>query len=234
MEGLLFVDKPASWSSFDVVKYVRSIVARALSVPPKRVKVGHSGTLDPAATGLMLMLVGKNYTSRAQDFLKLDKSYEVTMMLGKESTTGDSEGYLRTISDDVPSQSTLTHALNKFHGEIFQTPPIYSAVQVNGVRAYKLARAGKVVNLPERKVFIHNIDYLNYEYPMVEFKADVSSGTYIRTLVEDIGKELGCGAYTTNLRRTRIGSYSIDSAVMPKEINEQTIIALLNQHTLLI
>lgn len=232
MEGLVAVDKPESWSSFDVVKYVRGIASRALGVSSKKIKVGHSGTLDPAASGLMLILVGKKYTSRAQELTKLDKSYNVTMELGRVSSTGDSEGELRNVSDLRPTKEEIEGSFVKFRGKISQVPPIYSAIQVNGFRAYKLARAGKAVELNPRCVTIYNIKLLGYSYPIVDFACEVSSGTYVRSLVEDIGESLGCGAYTKTLRRTKIGKYSIESAVPPNKINEQTISDLLS-HSLL-
>ncbi|HSW79503.1 MAG TPA: tRNA pseudouridine(55) synthase TruB [Candidatus Saccharimonadales bacterium] len=215
MNGILLIDKPSGWTSFDVVNYVRKMVAIAEGKKPKNVKVGHTGTLDPLATGLLVLLIG-NYTKRALELSKLDKTYEVAMRLGQTSTTGDREGDITEISDTKPEHTDIEDVLQKFTGEIMQTPPAYSAVKVNGQRAYKLARAGKSVDIEPRKVTIHQIELKKYEYPAAEFMAAVSSGTYIRTLVEDIGKELGTGAYMTDLRRVNVGQFSINNAESPK------------------
>src|SRR5258708_30667120 len=137
MQGILLVDKPAGWTSFDVVNYVRRIVAKAEGQRPKQVKVGHAGTLDPFATGLLVLLIGKEYTRRAGEFSKLDKTYEVTMKLGQTSTTGDPEGEITPVSDTIPDEKALQEALRAFRGHIEQTPPAYSAIKVDGQRAYK-------------------------------------------------------------------------------------------------
>jgi tRNA pseudouridine55 synthase len=210
MQGLLLVDKPTGWTSFDVVNHVRRMVATAEDKKPKTVKVGHTGTLDPFATGLLVLLIGKDYTRRARELSKLDKTYEVTMKLGFSSSTGDPEGEIQGVNTRVPSEAEIRTALARFVGEIEQTPPIYSAIKVDGQRAYKLARAGKQVKMEPRRVTINRLEMINYAYPTVEFAADVSSGTYIRSLVEDIGSELGTGAYTTALRRTKIKAWWTD------------------------
>ncbi|MGC1177304.1 MAG: tRNA pseudouridine(55) synthase TruB, partial [Candidatus Saccharimonadales bacterium] len=197
MQGILLVDKPAGWTSFDVVNYVRKIVAASEGKKPKNVKVGHTGTLDPFATGLLVLLIGKEYTRRAGEFSKLDKTYEVTMRLGETSTTGDPEGEIALFpgadSKKKPSRKVLEQAVAGFVGAIRQTPPAYSAIKVNGQRAYKLARAGKEVIIEPRTVTINRLEVVDYTYPEVKLVADVSSGTYIRTLAEDIGKVLGTG-----------------------------------------
>src|SRR4051812_44488845 len=205
MKGLLLVDKPAGWTSFDVVNKVRRIIATAEGKKPKNVKVGHTGTLDPFATGLLILLIGKEYTRRAGEFSKLDKTYEVTMRLGETSTTGDPEGEIKAVSDTVPSLEALQRAVERLRGQIEQIPPAYSAVKVNGQRAYKLARAGKEVILEPREVTVHKLEVVDYDYPEVKLSAEVSSGTYIRTLVENIGQVLGTGAYTADLRRLKVG-----------------------------
>lgn len=227
MQGLLLVDKPAGWTSFDVVNYVRRIVATAEGKKPKNVKVGHTGTLDPFATGLLILLVGKEYTKRAGEFSKLDKTYEVTMKLGFTSTTGDPEGELKAVSDTAPTPEAIQKAVKQFKGQIQQVPPAYSAIKVDGQRAYKLARAGKEVKLEPRPVTINSLEIISYDYPEVKLVADVSSGTYIRTLVEDIGKAVKTGAYTIGLERTRIGEYSVESAISQNNLSKETIEALL-------
>jgi tRNA pseudouridine55 synthase len=212
MNGILLVDKPAGWTSFDAVNYVRKLVARAEDKKPKQVKVGHAGTLDPFATGLLILLVGKEYTTRAAEFSKRNKTYEVTMRLGAISSTGDPEGEITPTSDVEPSEEAAKAALQAFMGDSMQVPPAFSAIKIDGKRAYKLAREGKEVKIEPRKVTVSTIQLLSYAYPDVIFTADVSSGTYIRSLVEDIGKKLGTGAYTTALRRTKIGAFSVEDA----------------------
>lgn len=261
MQGILLVDKPATWTSFDVVNYVRRIVANHEGKKPKNCKVGHTGTLDPFATGLLVLLIGKEYTKKAADLSKVDKTYEVTMTLGSTSTTGDPEGTItpytgseptpsvisngserslkdptepaeisrsprddRGVSDTVPSKEAILEALEGFKGEIEQVPPAFSAIKVNGQRAYKLAREGKEFIIEPRKVTINILELVDYDYPNVRLVADVSSGTYIRTLVEDIGKVLNTGAYTVELRRTNVGNFSIDDAVEVKTITGEEII----------
>lgn len=233
-DGILLVDKPSGWTSFDVVAKVRSIIKSQIpstksqtsskdsNPKPKKVKVGHAGTLDPLATGLMIILVG-SYCKRAQEFSKLDKTYDVTMRLGQTSTTGDEEGEKTTISTQQPSRAEIETALNKFTGEILQTPPIYSAIKVNGQRAYKLARAGKEVKLEPRKVEVYSTQLTAYRYPEVKFTAKVSSGTYIRSLVEDIGTKIETGAYLTALRRTRTGNFELPENRTPDQLTVDKI-----------
>jgi tRNA pseudouridine55 synthase len=212
MQGMLLVDKPAGWTSFDVVNYIRKMVAQAEGKKPKHVKVGHTGTLDPFATGLLVILIGKEYTKKAAELSKQDKTYEVTMKLGETSSTGDPEGEITPVSDKVPTKEEIESALKKFTGTIDQIPPAYSAIKVNGQRAYKLARAGKEVKIDPRQVTINRLELIEYNYPEVKLIADVSSGTYIRTLVEDIGKVLSSSAHTTQLRRTRIREFDVADA----------------------
>lgn len=227
VQGLLLIDKPADWTSFDVVNYVRRMVATAEGKRPKSIKVGHSGTLDPFATGLLILLIGKNYTRRAAGFSKLDKTYEVTMRLGVTSSTGDPEGQLTTVSGPIPSLEDIKQAAHELTGVISQTPPVYSAIKINGRRAYQLARAGKEVVLEPRTVTVHHLHVEKYAYPDVTLVASVSSGTYIRSLVETIGQTLHSGAYTVALRRTRIGDYSIEQATMVKSLDTQKLTSLL-------
>lgn len=206
--GIILVDKPKGWTSHDVVAKVRGTLRREAG---QKVKVGHTGTLDPLASGLMILVIG-SYCKRAAEFSKLDKTYEVTMKLGETSTTGDAEGEIKQISDKKPSKKELEVVLEDFIGEIKQVPPVYSAIKVDGERAYKLARAGKEVKLESRKVTIYSIKLHSYAYPFAKFTCSVSSGTYIRSLVEDIGAKLGTGAYLTDLRRTKVGAKDIRDA----------------------
>ena len=207
MEQIIFVDKPSGMSSFGAVARVRRILSERMG---HKVKVGHTGTLDPFATGLLILLAGKA-TKKAPELTKLDKEYEATIRLGAKSSTGDPEGEI-TITDDRIniSRAQIEKTLMQFVGEIEQRPPIFSAIKVNGQRAYKLARAGKEVEIPTRKVQIYSIDIIDYAPPFLKIRTHVGSGTYIRTFAEDIGKALGCDAYTTELRRTKIADYDIN------------------------
>jgi tRNA pseudouridine55 synthase len=209
-DGILLVDKPVGWTSFDVCAKIRGQIraeyrARGEKPTKRQLKVGHAGTLDPFATGLLVILLG-DATSRSDEFLKLDKVYEATIHLGKTSTTGDLEGEMTDISDRQPTEAEMHAALGQFKGSITQIPPAYSAIKINGQRAYKLAREGKEVEVPARNVTIHSIELLEYKYPEIKIRTNVSSGTYIRTLAEDIGNNLRVGAYCKGLRRTSIGS----------------------------
>ena len=212
-DGILLVDKQPGWTSFDVVAKIRGKRRAALKeagvIPTKRqLKVGHAGTLDPFATGLLIILLG-DATKRSDEFLKQDKVYEATITLGQTSSTGDPEGDLTNVSHIQPSEAEVRAALAKFNGEITQTPPPFSAIKINGQRAYKLARKGQEVEIPSRQVTIYSLDLLEYEYPNLKVRTKVSSGTYIRSLAEDIGAALGTGAYCKELRRTGIGEMTI-------------------------
>jgi tRNA pseudouridine55 synthase len=223
VQGILLIDKPKGWTSFDVVNYVRKIVAQAEGKKPKNTKVGHTGTLDPQATGLLVLLVGKTYTRRAQELMKLDKTYEVTMRLGQTSTTGDTEGEITAVSDDKPTGGAIAAVLMTFTGNIMQTPPIFSAMKVNGQRAYKLAREGKQVTLEARPVTIYRNELGNYAYPLVTFTSEVGSGTYIRSLVEDLGRSLKTGAYMSDLRRTRVGEFLIENSLPVEGLDQDQV-----------
>lgn len=225
--GLLLVNKPTDWTSFDAVNKVRHTIAKELNLKPKRVKVGHSGTLDPKATGLLVLAIGKA-TKQIERLAKQDKSYEVGAVLGVTSTTGDSEGDLtENMPARHPKDGEVTEVLKSFMGEIKQTPHRFSAIKVDGVRAYKLARQGKEVELKQRKVIIHHITNVMYEWPRLNFDAKVSSGTYIRSLVEDIGEKLGVGAYMSSLRRTEIGDYKLENATEVEELDYKKVIQTL-------
>lgn len=217
MDGILLIDKPAGWTSHDVVAKIRSILKQETG---QKIKVGHTGTLDPMATGLLILVIG-SYTKRAGEFSKLDKVYEAELTLGSVSTTGDKEGELSKISNSQPAKSDLEPVLSRFQGEILQKPHKYSAVKISGQRAYKAARAGKTVEIEPRKVTIYQLLTTDYQYPKLSLTARVSSGTYIRSLAEDIGEALGTGAYLSALRRTQVGEFDIDKAVRLDEVNEK-------------
>ena len=208
MNEIVLIDKPTGMTSFGVVARLRRKISEQVG---HKVKVGHTGTLDPFATGLMILLVGKA-TKRSDEFLKLDKWYEATICLGKVSSTGDPEGELTDVSADIPTKEQICQTITQFIGEIKQIPPAFSAIKIDGQRAYKLARQGKTVDMPSRSVQIYALELVDYNYPILKIKTHVSSGTYIRTLAEDIGKSLGTGAYCQELRRTKIAKYDVDDA----------------------
>lgn len=207
-DQVILVDKPAGITSFGVVARIRRLLREELG---KKAKVGHCGTLDPFATGLLILVTGKECKNAGQ-YTKLDKVYEATFRLGQESTTGDPEGELTEISARTPTEDEIRDVLKKFTGDITQTPPIYSAIKIDGQRAYKLAREGKEIDMPERTVTIHSLDLISYIYPELKIRVHASSGTYIRSLAVDIGRELGVGAYCSELRRTSIASWSVNDA----------------------
>lgn len=231
-DSILLVDKPSGMTSFGVVARIRRKLAESLtsssalqesdkeaqSKKRKKSKVGHTGTLDPFATGLMILVTGKE-CKNASDYSKLDKEYLATICLGKTSTTGDPEG---EISDDmngsIPTLETIDRVISQFRGEIWQRPPIFSAIKINGARAYKLARDGKEVELPLRKITVYSLKVESYTFPELVIRVKVSSGTYIRSLAVDIGKKLNMGAYCKELRRTSIADWTVEQAVKLEEL----------------
>ena len=208
MDEVLLIDKPAGMTSFGVVARLRRVLSQAAG---KKVKVGHTGTLDPFATGLMIIVTGKK-CREADTFTKLDKWYEAELILGEVSTTGDPEGELTRVSERQPPRSEVEAVLGTFVGEIKQRPPVFSAIKINGRRAYQLARQGQSVDIPERIVSIYALELVAYEYPRLVIRAHVSSGTYIRSLAVDIGQKLGTGAYCHQLRRQAIAEYDVAQA----------------------
>jgi len=214
MDGILLIDKPAGWTSFDVVAKVRGTIKAATAGrpgAPKRPKVGHTGTLDPLATGLLILVLG-SYCKRAGEFSKLDKVYEAEVTIGATSSTDDGEGDLTSGSDRQPTEAEITEVLNSFLGEQMQVPPAFSAIKIDGQRAYKAARAGQAPKMEPRPVTIYAITEVEYAYPKLNFAVKVSSGTYIRSLARDLGEKLDTGAYLSGLRRTQVGEYDISQA----------------------
>jgi tRNA pseudouridine55 synthase len=207
-DGIILIDKPANMTSFGVVARVRRVLTNRAG---KKVKVGHTGTLDPFATGLMIIVTGKE-CKNAGHYTKLDKVYEATFRLGQASTTGDPEGEVTEVSDKIPTLDEVEAVLESFRGDIMQRPPIFSAIKINGRRAYALARNGEEVEIPERQVTIHSLEIIDYSYPELKIRTHVSSGTYIRSLGVDIGAALETGAYCTQLRRTSISEWSVEDA----------------------
>ncbi len=221
-KNCILIDKPTGWTSFDVCAKLRGMIRaeysrRGIKPTKRQLRVGHAGTLDPFATGLLLIMTGDG-TKGIDTLVKQDKHYEATLCLGATSTTGDPEGDIEQVSDREPSQRELLEVMNSFIGRIEQVPPAYSAVKVDGKRAYKRARAGEVVDMPSRVVTIHSMKLVEYVYPYAKISVRVSSGTYIRSLASDIGNKLDTGAYCYGLRRTRIADYDVANAVQPDQV----------------
>lgn len=203
-EGILLIDKPTGMTSHDVVDHVR----RKL----KMKRIGHAGTLDPMATGLMIILVGKA-TKASQYLMSLRKEYEATMLLGVSTDSQDADGEVtetREVKDFT--EKDILETMDGFKGDQFQTPPMFSAKKINGVPLYKLARKGKEVEREPRFINIAKLELLNFELPNVRFLVDCSKGTYIRTLAHDMGEKLECGAHLIELRRTAIDKFRIDQS----------------------
>lgn len=216
---VLLFDKPYSWSSFHLVKKVKYLINKNHNTG--KIKIGHAGTLDPLATGLMILCTGKA-TKRISEFQDLEKEYIATLELGKTTPSFDNETPVDFVFDtpDIP-EKLFAQTLNKFVGEIDQVPPIYSAKNVNGERAYRLARKGRSAVLKSVRVFIHEIDLLEYEYPVARIRVVCSKGTYIRALARDIGVALKSGAYLTGLIRTKIGEYTLDDALTVEDFEKK-------------
>jgi len=217
-EGVLLIDKPRGCTSHDVVDRVR----RKL----KMKKVGHAGTLDPNATGLLIILVGKA-TKVSQYLMSLDKEYEGTMKLGEITNTYDSEGEVME-TRDVPEleAGAIEEAFAGFFGDQYQTPPMFSAKKVDGVPLYKLARKGKEIEREPRFIRISRLEVEAYEPPLLTFSVACSKGTYIRTLAHDIGEKLGCGAHLDSLRRTISGSFNIQQCTPLDRFEELTAVEI--------
>lgn len=202
-EGILLVDKPANRSSFSVVHAIRSKL--------KVKRVGHGGTLDPFATGLLVILVGRNYTKRADEFLLGDKEYTATVKLGARTDSFDCDGEVTHTSDYIPTINEVENVIKEMQGNIEQKPPMYSARKVNGKRLYKLARAGKTIELKSSIVNV-TTTLLSYEYPNILIHVTCSKGTYIRALADTIGEKLTSYAHLSELRRTRSGRFALEEA----------------------
>ncbi|MFP3880346.1 MAG: tRNA pseudouridine(55) synthase TruB [Dehalococcoidia bacterium] len=212
MDKMLLVDKPKGLTSSRVVERIRKRF---------KVKVGHTGTLDPLATGLLVVLTGRR-TKDASLFLKLDKAYEVKAVLGIKTDTFDGEGKVVWRSNDEVTREELELALKEFHGEIWQTPPPFSAKKIEGRKAYELARKGISVDIPPKKVDIYSLKLKEFDFPYFVFACEVSSGFYVRSLAHDIGEKLGVGATVLEVRRTRVGPYHVEQAKGLDELLESS------------
>ncbi len=199
-EGILLLNKPEGKTSFSLV----SVLRKVLGVQ----KIGHAGTLDPFATGLMVMLVGKKYTTKSDQFLNQDKEYLAEVHLGKSTDSYDKEGQITNQSDLVPDLDAIQEAISRFQGEIEQIPPMFSAKKIKGKKLYELARQGKEIERAPCKVTVQ-ITFLAYSYPKLHLRVQCSKGTYIRSLAHDIGKVLGCFGHLTALQRVRCGHFHL-------------------------
>ena len=210
-EGILLVDKPSGITSHDIVDRLR----RKL----KMKKIGHAGTLDPLATGLMIMLIGKA-TKVSQFLISLDKAYEGTFKLGVETDSQDSDGEVVETKDfpENLSEEIIGDAMKEFLGDQYQTPPMFSAKKINGVPLYKMARKGKTVEREPRVIRINELSLQGWDSPEGRFFMDCSKGTYVRTVFHDLGQKLDCGGHLTSLRRTKINDFSIEGVPTLEEI----------------
>lgn len=205
MEGIFAIDKPEGYTSHDVV----AIVRKRTGVK----RVGHGGTLDPFATGVLVIGVGRENTKKLSQFVKGEKEYEAEIKLGATSTTDDRDGEISEVKTQlVPSIETIQNLLKDFKGTVLQTPPIYSSLKINGKPAHRRVRKGEDVKLDPREVQIHSIEILSYEYPLLRLKISTGPGVYIRAIARDLGEKLGTGGYLTNLRRTRVGNFRVNTA----------------------
>lgn len=205
----ILIDKPAGYTSHDVIAIMRKI----LSIK----KIGHAGTLDPLATGLLIVLVGRDETKLQDQYMNADKQYVAEITVGQTSTTYDAEGELSELVDYAHiSEDQIKNTFSTFVGAIQQRPPIYSAIKLKGRKLYQLARQDKITadDVPAREVNIYSIDIEHINLPQIRLRVRCGKGTYIRSLAHDIGQVLGVGAYLSGLRRTRIGEYTVDDAIV--------------------
>ena len=214
VEGVLSVDKPAGLTSHDVVKEVRRLIGIR--------RVGHTGTLDPLATGLLLICVGRA-TRLAEYLVGQDKIYLATIRLGQETDTYDAEGTIVAETPVLVSKSQINGGLDQFRGEITQIPPMFSAIKVEGQPLYRRARQGEVIQRPTRTVNIHELELLSWQLPHLQIRIACSSGTYIRSIAHDLGQALGCGAHLTELRRTAVGNYRVEEAVSLQKLDPENL-----------
>jgi tRNA pseudouridine55 synthase len=206
---VLLIDKPLEWTSFDVVRKIRNLVMIK--------KVGHAGTLDPLATGLLIVCTGK-FTKKINEYMAQEKEYTGTFTLGATTPTYDLESEPGNFKDiSALSREQIVDATRQFIGEIMQVPPAHSAIKIGGKRVYELARQGKEVKIEPRKLIITRFDIEKIEMPLVHFRVVCSTGTYIRSLAHDFGAALGCGGYLSSLCRTRIGEHKIEDAKSMQE-----------------
>jgi tRNA pseudouridine55 synthase len=214
-EGVaILIDKQIKWTSFDIVAKLRVLT--------RIKKIGHAGTLDPLATGLLILCLGRQATKKIIEFQELPKKYLATLKLGATTRTDDAEEKEENIKNlHGLDQNKIIPVINSFKGTIEQIPPIFSAKKIAGKRAHQLARNGKEPELKPVKIQIHNIEIKKIDLPYIEIKVECSKGTYIRSLARDIGLKIGCGAYITELRRITIGHYHVNNAFTINELTQK-------------
>lgn len=216
ISGFLLIDKPSGPTSHDVIDDLRKLTGIK--------KIGHSGTLDPFASGLLIVGVGRAATRRLEKFLKLDKEYMAELKLGAVSDTYDRTGNIKASKQDSKQAiniETVEKIVEKFKGEVEQIPPMYSAKKVKGRKLYELARQGEEIERQPIKVKIDNLEIIEFSWPVLKIKCAVSSGTYIRSLAHDIGQQLRVGAYLQELQRTAIGEYNLADAIQLDRLTRQ-------------
>ncbi len=212
--GFILINKPVGPTSHDIVDALRRITGIR--------KIGHAGTLDPFASGLLILGVGREATKKLSVFLRQDKEYIAKVRLGAISTTCDRDGEIRlTRNPKTPAREDIEKVVKKFIGEIKQVPPAFSAKKVKGKKLYELARSGVEIKLKPVSLVVRDIEVLNYDWPFLDIKVQCSSGTYIRSLARDIGEDLGCGGYLEELCRTKIGGLSLDDALEISRLNSR-------------
>lgn len=215
--GFLNIYKEKAVTSFDVIRELR----KKFNIK----KIGHTGTLDPLAEGVLIVAVGEA-TKLIEFMMKDEKDYSARIILGKKSDTYDAEGEIEEVSNQQPSFDEVQEVVEGFIGEIEQIPPKYSALKIKGKKAYQMARNGEEFEMNSRKVLINNIAIISYKYPELEFDVSCGSGTYIRSLANDIGEELGTGAYLNYLKRTKVGNFIVKDSIKLDEVTEKDLIPL--------
>ena len=209
------INKPLEWTSFDVVRKIRSAI--------KIKKVGHAGTLDPLATGMLILCTGK-FTKRINEYMAQEKEYTGSFTLGATTPTNDLESEPQDFKDySAVTPEQLQTIAQQFTGEIMQVPPMHSAIKKDGKRVYELARQGITIELEPRKITIKEFEFTAIELPVLHFRVVCTTGTYIRSLANDVGKAAGCGAYLSKLCRTRIGGFTLDKSMTMEEALERIV-----------
>ncbi|MDO8504582.1 MAG: tRNA pseudouridine(55) synthase TruB [Candidatus Liptonbacteria bacterium] len=207
MENIFAIYKPKGPTSFDIIREFQKVLG-------KKIKIGHAGTLDPLASGVLVVAVGREATKKISEVVAKEKEYVADICLGATSTTGDAEGEkVANLVTRTPNPEEIQKILPEFIGKIMQTPPIYSALKIKGKTAYSLAREGKNVVMNPREVFVKEIEILSYEWPIFKIRVVTGPGVYIRALARDIGERLGTGGYLSGLERTRVGEFTKETCV---------------------
>jgi len=215
---IVLIDKPLGWTSFQAVNKLKWVLKKRFSL--KKIKIGHAGTLDPLATGLLIICVGK-FTKRIHEFQGQEKEYTGTITLGTTTPSYDLETAVdQTFETDHITEALVQQTTIQFIGEIDQAPPVFSALKKDGKRLYEYAREGKEVAIPTRKVTVTQFEITGIVFPKITFRIVCSKGTYIRSIAHDFGKALGSGAHLSSLRRTKIGVYNVNNSVDPEVFEE--------------